>query len=375
METIISASQEAILACVKSSVGGVDRRSADPLSGLFLIEKRGALVSITASNTESQTTSTATLGPPRGDTSLAIDARKLVEIIRSVPTDQVVMVKSHSGKAVIRAGRSEFKLQTRPGEDFQLFVPEPYLGTLTMPQRLLTEQLEQVTYAMAGAVDHRPYLQGAFIRSEKLGMCMVACDSHRMAFADRLEVLVTGAPSAFVLPRKVALELKRLLTVSDDPVLISVGRRQVEFKFADVVIISKLIDGSPPDYRAVIPKAVDVEVVVERRVLADSLARMAVMAGSSPLGVNMALQSGVLALDLASDNGEAHEQVDVEYAGADEQFAFNVHYLTATMAAIPADQVALGFSTKGGPLLVRSADKTGPVHLVMPTRVSSTADS
>lgn len=369
METVISASQEAVLACLKSAVGVVDRRGSDPVSGLFLIEKRGAHVSITASNTESQTTSVASIGPARGDTSFAIDARKLVDVMRSIPEGLNVTLRTQGERAVIKAGRSEFKLQTRPGADVLLFAAEAHVGSYTMPQRLLAAQLEQVTYAMAGTHDPRAYLQGTFIRSEQQGMCIAACDSHRLAFVDQVAVQVTGKPGAFVLPRKVALELRRLLGHTDEPVSIGVGRRQVEFRLGDVIVISKLIDGAPPEYRNVIPKAVEVEVVVERKVITESLARMSVMAGGAADGVKLALQPGVLALDLASDNGEAHEQLDVAYEGRDQKFAFNVHYLTSAMAVIPGDTVHLCFSTGGGPLLLRGAAAAGPRHVVMPMRL------
>ena len=180
---ILKTTQENILSVLQSVSGIVERRHTLPILANVLIRKIGSQIQFTTSDLEIQIRTTADLGGDSGNFSTTVGARKLIEILRTMPTDQTVSLTSQQSKLVLQGGKSRFTLQTLPAEDFPLVQESANFGpAFSVPQKTLKSLLDQVAFAMA-VHDIRYYLNGILFVAEGKNLSLVATDGHRLAFS------------------------------------------------------------------------------------------------------------------------------------------------------------------------------------------------
>ncbi|HQX58456.1 MAG TPA: DNA polymerase III subunit beta, partial [Burkholderiaceae bacterium] len=208
---VMKATQEKVLAVLQSVSGIVERRHTLPILANVLIRKTDGVVQFTTSDLEIQIRTSAELGGDNGNFTTTIGARKLIDILRTMPADQTVALESNQNKIILKGGKSKFTLQTLPAEDFPLVQEAPGFGPkFSVPQKTLKDLLGQVAFAMA-VHDIRYYLNGILFVAEGKQLSLVATDGHRLAFAS--VTLETEVPrQEVILPRKTVLELQRLLS-------------------------------------------------------------------------------------------------------------------------------------------------------------------
>ncbi|MCB2028046.1 MAG: DNA polymerase III subunit beta, partial [Rhodoferax sp.] len=207
---VLKTTQEKILSVLQSVSGIVERRHTLPILANVLIRKTDGELQFTTSDLEIQIRTEAELGGDKGNFTTTIGARKLIDILRTMPADQTVALESSQNKVILKGGKSKFTLQTLPAEDFPLVQEAPGFGPLfSVPQKTLKDLLGQVAFAMA-VHDIRYYLNGILFVAEGKQLSLVATDGHRLAFASvTLEAEVPR--QEVILPRKTVIELQRLL--------------------------------------------------------------------------------------------------------------------------------------------------------------------
>ncbi|MDO5653585.1 MAG: DNA polymerase III subunit beta, partial [Brachymonas sp.] len=250
---VFKAPQAQVLGALQSVAGVVERRQTLPILANILLHKQGDAIRLTASDLEIQIRTSESLGGEAGDFQTTVGARKLIDILRSMPADQTVSLDVKDGKAVLKGGKSKFTLQTLPAEDFPLVQEAANFGpAFSVPQKTLKTLLAQVSFAMA-VHDIRYYLNGILFVAEGKTLSLVATDGHRLAFASA--ELDTEVPKQeVILPRKTVLELQRLLGDSDEPLELQFASNQARFRFGKMEFVTKLVEGMFPDYYRVIPK-------------------------------------------------------------------------------------------------------------------------
>jgi DNA polymerase-3 subunit beta len=217
--------------------------------------------------------------------------------------------------------------------------------------------------------DIRYYLNGLLVLVEDRQLRLVATDGHRLAYAalalpaslPRLEVIV---------PRKTVLELSKLLGDSDDEVKIELSATQAAFTFGTVELVSKLIDGKFPDYTRVIPTQHKNLVTLEREALRQSLQRAAILSNEKFRGVRWVLAEGTLKIVSSNaEQEEAHEELEVQYAGDALDIGFNVNYLLDVLNNVPGSQVDCAFGDSSSSALISYAAEKDFKYVVMPMRI------
>ena len=271
---LVKTQRETLLGPLQAVSGIVERRHTLPILSNVLLEKRGDLLTWLATDIEIQITASSHGVVGDGDGALTVGARKLQEILRSLPDAAEITLALDDRRLQIKAGRSRFSLQTLPAEDFpNMATAEGQALRLTVSQKQFRNLLGQTQYAMA-AQDVRYYLNGLLLLIEGDELRAVATDGHRLAYSSMaLEhaAEAAGEPANtrrdLILPRKTVLELNRLLADNDEPLLIDVLPSQIRFQFAHISLISKLIDGRFPDYERVIPGSLKNVISVNRSLL------------------------------------------------------------------------------------------------------------
>ena len=227
---VLKATQDKVLSVLQSVAGIVERRHTLPILANVLLRKSGTSIQLTTSDLEIQIRTTADLGGDTGNFTTTIGARKLIDILRTMPADQTVSLESNQSKIILKGGKSKFTLQTMQAEDFPLVQESANFGpAFSVPQKTLKDLLGQVAFAMA-VHDIRYYLNGILFVAEGKQLSLVATDGHRLAFASAtLDVEVPK--QEVILPRKTVIELQRLLSDADGAIEMQFANNQAKFSF------------------------------------------------------------------------------------------------------------------------------------------------
>ncbi len=366
---VLKATQDKVLSVLQSVAGIVERRHTLPILANVLLRKTGTSLQITTSDLEIQIRTTAELGGDTGNFTTTIGARKLIDILRTMPSDQTVSLESSQSKVILKGGKSKFTLQTMQAEDFPLVQESASFGPVfSVPQKTLKGLLNQVAFAMA-VHDIRYYLNGILFVAEGKQLSLVATDGHRLAFASAaLDVEVPK--QEVILPRKTVIELQRLLSDAEGAIEMQFANNQAKFTFDGMEFVTKLVEGKFPDYNRVIPKNHKNSITLGRSALLATLQRTAILTSDKFKGVRLNIDPGTLRV--ASNNAEQEEAVDeldIDYAGDSIEIGFNVTYLIDALANMGQDMVTLELSDGNSSALFTIPDNATFKYVVMPMRI------
>lgn len=380
---LIKANRDAILRPLQIVAGIIERRHTQPILANVLIKREGTSVSFTGSDSEIQIRTTAELAAPEisqsdpAEMTTTVTARKLLDILRTMPDDGQVTVSHNARKLSLSAGKSRFTLQTLSAESYPTAtLVEAGLVQFSLPQATLKHLFNQVFYAMAQQ-DIRFYLNGLLVVVDGQHITVVATDAHRLAVATRAcESLTSEQPHReVILPRKAVMELQRLLADTDELVSIEVAVNQARFQFIDdkeaaIELVTKLVEGKFPDWRRVIPQNHQRRVTIGRDSFTRALNRVAILTGEKFRAVQFKLSSGALKIQAQnSDQEEATDELEVDYSDEELDVGFNVSYLLDCLNNLKSEQVVLHFGESGSSALLTVPGIDGFQYVVMPVRI------
>jgi len=367
---VLKAPQEQVLAALQSVAGIVERRHTMPILANVLIRKTGTQIEWTASDLEIQIRTRVELGGDDAQFTGTVAARKLIDILRSMPSDQTVSIESSQNRLLLKGGKSKFVLQTLPAEDFPLVQEASNFGpAFSVPQKTLKTLLSQVSFAMA-VHDIRYYLNGILFVAEGKQLSLVATDGHRLAYTSaELDVDIKQRQEV-ILPRKTVLELQRLLSDQDGAIEMQFAGNQAKFSFAGMEFVTKLVEGKFPDYNRVIPRNHPNIVILGRSALLAALQRAAIMTSEKFKGVRLNLERGSLRVAANNaDQEEAVEELDIQYDGSAIEIGFNVSYLIDALSNMSQDMVRLELNDGNSSALLTIPDNEHFKYVVMPMRI------
>ncbi len=360
--------RDQLLFPLQSVCGIVEKRHTLPILSNVLMEKDGEKLTLLATDIEIQiTTHAPTAGTEK--VALTVGARKLQDILRSLPDAAELSLTFDDKRLQLKAGKSRFNLQTLPAEDFpRMSAADNQSSQLVISQKQMKRLLGLVQYGMAQQ-DIRYYLNGLLLVAKGSELRVVATDGHRLAYAsETLAVLPT--PIEVILPRKTVLELSRQLTDNDEPLQITLTPTQARFSFGSIELVSKLIDGKFPDYERVIPQHHAKIIKLSRNALLHSLLRAAILTNEKFRGVRLVLGPG--SLKIISSNAEqeeAQEEIEIDYADDALDVGFNVTYLLDVLNNVSTETIELHLAdANSSALFVLPGNETFK-YVVMPMRI------
>ena len=366
---VLKATQDKVLSVLQSVAGIVERRHTLPILANVLIRKTGSALQLTTSDLEIQIRTTAELDGDAGNFTTTVGARKLIDILRTMPSDQTVSLESSQNKLILKGGKSRFTLQSLPAEDFPLVQEAANFGpSFSVPQKTLKELLNQVSFSMA-VHDIRYYLNGILFVAEGKQLSLVATDGHRLAFASAM-LDVEVPRQEVILPRKTVLEMQRLLSDKEGAIDMQFANNQAKFVFDGMEFVTKLVEGKFPDYNRVIPKNHKNTITLGRTALLATLQRTAILTSDKFKGVRLNVEPGVLRV--AASNAEQEEAVDeleIDYSGDAIEIGFNVTYLIDVLTNMDQDMVKVELADSNSSALITIPDNTTFKYVVMPMRI------
>jgi DNA polymerase-3 subunit beta len=368
---LVKTQRDSLLAPLQSVSGIVEKRHTLPILSNVLLEKKEDRLTFLATDIEIQVTTSSEVAGGDGDGSVTVGARKLQDILRSLPDGSEITLSLEDKRLQIKAGKSRFNLLTLPAEDFpRMAMSETEPGKIELSQKAFRHLLAQTQFSMA-VQDVRYYLNGLLLLVDDGELRAVATDGHRLAYASMtLGEGVSLPKQELILPRKTVLELSRLLADSDDPVNVEMTSNQIRFQFGNVVLVSKLIDGKFPDYERVIPPSLKNLVTLNRTALLQSLIRAAILTNEKFRGVRLILTPGSLKIVAANaEHEEAQEEIEVEYSGDVIDVGFNVVYLLDMLNNASSESIEWGFNDAGSSALLTLPGNERFKYVVMPMRI------
>jgi DNA polymerase-3 subunit beta len=370
----LSMERSALLRAMSRAQSVVERRNTIPILANVLIEAEGETVSFRASDLDIEVIdkSHAMVGQAGATT---VGAHTLHEIVRKLPDGAMVELHDDgiSGRLEVRAGRSHFSLATLPREDFPIMASAEYECNFSCKAHVLRRLFDKAKFAIS-TEETRYYLNGVYMHSEtgpegRVLRC-VATDGHRLARIDA--PLPEGAENlpGVIVPRKTVGELRNLLEDDDMQIAVSVSETKVRFATPEVTLTSKVIDGTFPDYSAVIPTQNTKRLEVDAAEFAKAVDRVATVSSERSRAVKLSLDEDRLVLSVnAPDSGAADEELAVAYSDEELEIGFNAKYLLEIASQVDRENAVFLFNSAGDPTLMREGNDESAIYVVMPMRV------
>ncbi len=370
-----------LLRCLSHVQSVVERRNTIPILSNVLIEADSSgSVKVMATDLDLQVVENMTAASVEGDGAVTVSAHLLFDIARKLPEGSQVALETAENRMAIKAGRSRFSLPTLPRDDFPTIVEGDLPTSFELPAKTLAELIDRTRFAIS-TEETRYYLNGIFLHVAEEGggsagpvLKAAATDGHRLArYTLPQPDGAEGMPDVIV-PRKAVAELRKLLEEAlDGNVQIDLSASKVRFTLGGeggVVLTSKLIDGTFPDYSRVIPTGNDKLLKIDPRSFYAGVDRVATIATEKTRAVKMTLENDKVVLSVTSpDNGTATEEVAAEYSADGFEIGFNANYLKDILGQIDSDEVELHLADAGAPTLIRKDDKSPALYVLMPMRV------
>ncbi|CAN4265143.1 DnaN DNA polymerase sliding clamp subunit (PCNA homolog) [Methylophilaceae bacterium] len=364
----IQINRETLLKPLTSVTSIVEKRHTLPILSNLLLEVKQNKIHLTATDLEMQISLTVD-SATSGDFSTTLSAKKLLDICRSLPDNAEINMSTAESRITLKAAKSRFNLQTLPAADYPVMTKTQANSTLVvLAQRELKDLLKQVEFAMAQQ-DIRYYLNGLLFEIAANKLNIVGTDGHRLSFTST-ELKQNYEKQDVILPRKTVVELIKLLDDSEDEVQIELASNQVNFSFANLKLISKVIDGKFPDYNRVIPVGHQNTFSVERLNVLLAMQRASILSNEKYRGIRMVLSNNNLKLiSTNSDQEEAEEEMEINYSGDALDIGFNVTYLIDVLNNTNSDQANFSFADANSSCLITIPNNPNYKYVVMPMRI------
>jgi DNA polymerase III subunit beta len=349
--------------------GIADRKSTLPILANVLLRTDGKDKLLCGATDLNVTTMVSLSAKVEKEGGVTVDARKLYEIVKGLPDDELRVRRTEQNWAEIRAGKVEFNVVGMSDRDYPKLPAIAEAQTFKVDSAVLRDMIAKTLFSVS-MDETRQHLAGVLFESDGATARMVSTDGHRLSKVARP---LPGGPklaSGVLIPRKGVIELRRAIETREAPSAIGVHDGNFVLKADDVGLSVKLIDGQFPPYEQVIPKDNDRAFVVSRLALLDALRRVSLMSSDKTSGVRLALEKAKVRIE--SDNpdlGAAKEEIDVPYKGPAVQIGFNARYFLDLLAEIETPEVRVELSGELDPAVVRPADGSDYVCVVMPMRL------
>jgi DNA polymerase III subunit beta len=368
----VTIERSALLKALNHVQSVVERRNTIPILSNVLIQASHGAVKLTATDLDIEIVETVAAEVAK-DGATTAPAHMIYDIVRKLPDGAQLEldIGPDAGRLSVNAGRSRFQLQALPPEDF----PDLNAGDLThsfqVPAADLKNLIDKTRFAIS-TEETRYYLNGIYLHevAKEGKLRAVSTDGHRLAQAQAaLPAGASGMPGVIV-PRKTVLEVVKLLEGVEGDVEVSLSTSKIRFKLAGMVLTSKLIDGTFPDYERVIPRNNDKRVEVDTKLFSDAVDRVSTISLEKGRAVKLNIASDRITLTVNNpDSGSAEEEVACSYSHEPVDIGFNSRYLLDIAGQLKSGSAHLLLADAGSPTIVKDPGDETALYVLMPMRV------
>jgi DNA polymerase-3 subunit beta len=351
----------------------VERRNTIPILGNALLRADGQELALKATDLDVEMVDRVPAAVEQAG-ACTVPAHMLYDIVRKLPDGAELELDSGSGQTVaLKTGRARFSLQMLPDADFPDLNPGELPHSFSLPAAALKRLIDRTQFAIS-TEETRYYLNGIYFHvvgdGEGARLRAVATDGHRLARADAQAPEGSAGMPGVIVPRKTVGEVQKLLDASDGDVAVSLSETKIRFALDRLVLTSKLIDGTFPDYERVIPKANEKVLTLDRAGFEQAVDRVSTVSSDRGRAVKLSLSEDRLVLAVNNpDSGSAVDEIPVGYQAEPLEIGFNSRYLLDIAGQLTSEEAVFRLADAGSPTLIQDSGDADALYVLMPMRV------
>ena len=352
----------------------VERRNTIPILSNVLLSAEGGSLEMKATDLDLEITE-ATAASVEQTGATTVPAHLLYDIVRKLPDGAEVMLRldEGGGSMTVISGRSNFRLQCLPQADFPELTAGSFSHIFRLESAVLKDLIEKTQFAIS-TEETRYYLNGIYLHTieadGKLKLRAVATDGHRLARAEMEAPAGSEEMPGIIVPRKTVSELQKLVDDPDVAVAVELSDTKIRFTIGSVILTSKLIDGTFPDYQRVIPTGNDKKLTLDRQTFAQAVDRVSTVSSERGRAVKLSIANGQVTLTVNNpDSGSATEEIPADYEAEPIDIGFNARYLLDVAAQLSGSEARFMLADAGSPTLIQDAADAHALYVLMPMRV------
>jgi DNA polymerase-3 subunit beta len=352
--------------------GVVEKKATIPILQNVLLEASEDKLSIIATDLEIGIR-TSCDGKIKSSGAITVPAKRFYEVVRNMPDAEIRVTAQENNWVTVTCQKSRTKLVGTARDNFPEVAAYKH-PLVTIPARMLGMMINRTIFSIS-AEESRYTLSGALLLLKPDSMTMVSTDGHRLAHIEQEhEFAGLNAEVRALIPKKAMGELTKLLGEADEKAAVEMGKDEnhLFFKLGNRLLVSRMLSGQFPNYEAVLPRDNERHVSVGREVFLAALRRVSILSDERSHAVKINVSPQKLEVSSSSvDFGEAHDELDVEYAGDAIEIGFNSQYLLEFLSVIHEDNVSFEFKDEqsAGLLRPQSEDGVNYRYVVMPMRI------
>jgi len=369
-----SANREQFLQGLSRVQNIVERKNTVPILSNVLIDGTGEKLRMLATDMEIGISGTVEASI-KGKGSITLSARKLFEIVKELPAETTITLQvKEDNLSEITCGTSSFQLKGLPAEDYPTLPVYEDGNFIKLDAGSFREMIKKTIYA--SSTDETRYnLTGILLEMEAKGenglLRLVATDGHRLALVEKEVQGNMRTGESVVIPRKSLNEVRRLLEEDEnEEVEVDFQKQHGVFRKDSIVLTTRLIDMSFPNYNQVIPQERKAAAGVPRESMIHAIRRVSLLSSERSRAVRFAFSQNSLTIHVNNpDLGAATETIDVEYSGDDLEVTFNAKYMLDTLTSMEAETVELGLNDELSPCVMSQKGEEEYIAVIMPMRI------
>ncbi len=358
--------KEEVVKSLNLTLGVVEKRQTLPILSNVLFEVDESSLKLTATDLESEISTTSTISNYKSGGKTTAPARKLSDLCRLLPDMTEIHFFLDGDNLKIETDSGKYNLSTLPSEDFPVFELEDIQSQINISSQNLKTLISKTAFAM-GNQDWRHYLNGLFLLIDDKTITTVATDAHRLAMASSILNEAISDSTNGIVPRKSINEIGKLVGDGSENALINLGQTSIAVNISGTTFVSKLIEGKFPDYEQVIPSGESSLLIVDRKKLSESLSRVSVLSSEKYKGIRIMTNKN--SLNISANNPEkeqGEENLTCEYDGEEVDIAFNVNYLQEILSTLDSEKIEINFFGSDKSCLITDPNSEDLKYVVMP---------
>ncbi|MFT4161297.1 DNA polymerase III subunit beta [Shinella sp.] len=352
----------------------VERRNTIPILSNVLLRAEGESLSMKATDLDLEITE-ATPAAVEQAGATTVPAHLLYEIVRKLPDgSEVLLATTPDGAAMtVASGRSKFSLQCLPEQDFPDLTAGSFSHAFSLKATDLKMLIDRTQFAIS-TEETRYYLNGIYFHTIEsdgdLKLRAVATDGHRLARAEVQAPSGSEGMPGIIIPRKTVGEIQKLSDNAEATAKVELSDAKIRVTVGSIVLTSKLIDGTFPDYQRVIPSGNDKELRIACGAFAQAVDRVSTISSERGRAVKLALSEGQMTLTVNNpDSGSATEELAADYSADAMEIGFNAKYLLDITGQLSGEEAIFLLADAGSPTLIRDTTGEDALYVLMPMRV------
>ncbi|WP_320144184.1 DNA polymerase III subunit beta [uncultured Cohaesibacter sp.] len=352
----------------------VERRNTIPILSNVMLRAEGGDLVFKATDLDLEVLETAPAMVEIGGAT-TVPAHMLYDIVRKLPDGSQVTLETNEEQTALAiiAGRAHFTLQILPVTDFPDITAGEFSHNFTIPALDLKKLIDHTQFAIS-TEETRYYLNGIYVHSLDIDgasvLRAVATDGHRLAQAQLPAPAGAQGMPGVIVPRKTVSEVQKLIEDPEANIAVELSETKIRLTIGPVVLTSKLIDGTFPDYEKVIPKGNDKVMKIENALFAQAVDRVSTVSNERGRAVKLSLQPNSLVLSVSNpDSGTATDELTVEYESDPMEIGFNARYLLDITNQLESDSAQFRLADSGSPTLIQDDGDNNTLYVLMPMRV------